>query len=816
MKKLLLSLVILLSFISIKAQVININPDKKAEPWNVGGLRLPSNAELDLIPILTLPSNYKANAKSIPSTLDNSTNSFFRPVFNQSHGSCAQAGGIGYTFTYEMNYMRGTDANIPANQYPTHYTYNFLNEGSGDNGSWYMDGWNIIKANGCPNIPTYGGLAASATYWMSGYSNYESSMNNRVKDYFGIYVNTPEGLETLKYWLLDHLDGSNTGGIVNFAAGATGEFLKINNKIVEWGHEVNHAMTIVGWDDAIEYDYSGDGNITNHIDINSDGIVDMKDWEKGALIMVNSWGTGWGNQGKAYMMYKTLAEHSGDGGIYSGLVYGIHVKEAQTPQLLLKVKMTHNSRDKIKIIPGISTDLTAEHPDYTIYQPIFRSQGGDFDMRGNSNSNPIEISMDISPLLSHIETNETAKIFLVLQEVDQHNEVSGEVLDFSIIDSEGNEYTCSSHNVQLNNNGFTFLSINATPIFEFPTIETTSLPLGQVGNYYSHQLMAVGGSTPYSWKVIQEYSEESHNDNYPNINSTKLTPTNNDDGYVGQQLNFDFPFYGDTFNEIYVSTDGSISFLPEFNYIRNEEAIIESNVISVFAHDLIIDNSNHGIFYEGDANSATFRWKMASFNDANANIDVAVTLFPDGKIEYYYGDNLTTGLSWASGISNGKGSNRIASISGENDPSNTKLAMIMEDYPIGLTIDENGNFEGITNIEGTWNINFVVSDNNLVSDTKTLIFSNTSLSVTEIGNQNFSLYPNPVNEELHINYSLPEKSHINIALYDLSGRLVCTILDEIKTTGTHTLNWNSDLKAGMYFYKITSDSYVQSGKLIFQ
>ncbi len=294
MKNVIFTLLFLFSFFYSEAQLINVNPDKTAEPWIVGGLRVPSQKEIDKIPVVTLKGNN--NTKDLPAYLDNSTNQYFRPVFNQTDGCCAQASGIAYAFTYEINRLRGTSANITNNQFPTHYTYNFLNGGSGENGSWYNDGWEIIKAGGCPTVDTYGGLAQSANYWMSSYANYESGMTNRLQDYFAVNVSTPEGLETLKSWLFNHLDDSDVGGIVTFSAGVSDNFsMTGDNKIIEWGHVVNHAMTFVGWDDNIEYDYNGSGTITNNVDINNDGVVDMKDWERGALIMVNSWGTSFGN-----------------------------------------------------------------------------------------------------------------------------------------------------------------------------------------------------------------------------------------------------------------------------------------------------------------------------------------------------------------------------------------------------------------------------------------------------------------------------------------------------------------------------------------
>jgi len=167
MNKLLFFSLILLSTFFGNAQIQNVNPDKTGEPWIVGGLRIPSQKEINKIPVIKITE--KSRSKDLPSSLDNSTKTYFRPVFNQTGGCCAQASGIAYNFTYEINRERGTSANVSRNQFPTHYTYNFLNGGSGQNGSWYTDGWDIIKADGCPTVSAYGGLASGrATRWYSG------------------------------------------------------------------------------------------------------------------------------------------------------------------------------------------------------------------------------------------------------------------------------------------------------------------------------------------------------------------------------------------------------------------------------------------------------------------------------------------------------------------------------------------------------------------------------------------------------------------------------------------------------------------------
>ncbi len=792
------------------AQVININPDKSAEPWLVGGLRVPSDEELADIKVVSTTVFFNKDVMDLPVSQDNSESMYFRPIFNQSDGSCAQSSGVGYTFTYEINRIRNTPASIEANQYPSHYTYNFLNAGNGENGSFYTDGWDIIKANGCPSVATYGGMAITASYWMSGYDAYEQGQENRIHDYFAIDVGTPEGLETLKYWFVNHFDETSfTGGVVNFAAGVSDSFNMIyeggNSKVIEWGHSVNHAMTFVGYDDSITYDYNNDGQITNNIDINSDGVVDMRDWEQGALIMVNSWGSYWGDGGKAYVMYKTLAESVENGGIHASKVFAINVKETQDPQLTMRVKMTHNSRNKIQIIAGVSTNLSDTAPEHTISFPLFNKQGGANEMNGY-NTTPIEISLDVSGLLSFIDAGEDAKFFLGVIEHDDDYTGSGSIQDFSIVDNTETEYICSTHNVSLNNNDITLLSIVTAIDFEAPEIITDILPTTGLNTVYSHQLTAEGGATPYTWRLKQEYNESTTATSYPAITSGMLTPTNNDDGYASKSLDFSFPFYGEQFDQVYISTDGSIVFAPEFNYIRTEDALKSNKIIGVFAHDLLLDGGSHGIYYQGDANSATFRWIATTWADTSATVDVAVTLFPNGEIIFYYGSGISSGLSWASGVSNGIGSYSIASISGANNPSNTKHKMIPDDFPIGMSITEGGIFEGTSpDTERSWDVTFVVTDNNGVSDNKELVFTTSTVSVDDLAYLNIAIYPNPVTDILHI---VTEEVLTTICVYDSSSKLLLRNDNNPKSIDL------SSLEAGLYFVKFQTEKGTAIQKLI--
>lgn len=464
---------LLLSFFFVQGyaqNVVNVNPDPEGEPWYVGGVRaLTADEEIQLaseIKEITL-ENRNCRLKNFPSEIDNSTQDYFRPIFTQEGGSCGQASGVAYTFTYEIDYLRGVSAALPENQYPSHFTYNFLNKGSGDNGSWYTSGWKIIREIGCPNIQTYGGLYPMGnTGWMSGYDNYYSGMFNTVFDYYSIDVGSEEGLMILKGWLVNHLDdNSNVGGLACFSAGASDMILNhlplgtphsTDFIITNFDETVDHAMTIVGYNDSIRFDYNQDGQYTNNIDINNDGLVNIADWEIGGLIIANSWGLGWGDWGKSFMMYRLLADSNH---VASKRVYILDALDYYSPDITMKIKMAHPSRKELKFTAGASNDTSATSPDKTQSFIALKNRGGNHPMTGFNDS--IEFGLDITELYSEMNDYEPINFFISINEKDSDNIFDGSIINYSVLTYwDGvTEYPCADTNVTITNDGLTRISV---------------------------------------------------------------------------------------------------------------------------------------------------------------------------------------------------------------------------------------------------------------------------------------------------------------------------------------------------------------------
>ncbi len=84
---------------------------------------------------------------------------------------------------------------------------------------------------------------------------------------------------------------------------------------------------------------------------------------------------------------------------------------------------------------------------------------------------------------------------------------------------------------------------------------------------------------------------------------------------------------------------------------------------------------------------------------------------------------------------------------------------------------------------------------------------------------NYSLeqnYPNPFNPSTIISYSVPSTSLVTIKVYDVLGREVLTLVNENKSAGNYSVQFNASSKfpSGVYFYRMQAGSFVQTKKLI--
>jgi photosystem II stability/assembly factor-like uncharacterized protein len=76
-------------------------------------------------------------------------------------------------------------------------------------------------------------------------------------------------------------------------------------------------------------------------------------------------------------------------------------------------------------------------------------------------------------------------------------------------------------------------------------------------------------------------------------------------------------------------------------------------------------------------------------------------------------------------------------------------------------------------------------------------------------------YPNPFNASTSISFSLPAKTQINLAVYNLLGQKVATLFDGPADAGAHNITWNAaDLSSGIYLYRLTAKDFSAVGRML--
>jgi hypothetical protein len=76
-------------------------------------------------------------------------------------------------------------------------------------------------------------------------------------------------------------------------------------------------------------------------------------------------------------------------------------------------------------------------------------------------------------------------------------------------------------------------------------------------------------------------------------------------------------------------------------------------------------------------------------------------------------------------------------------------------------------------------------------------------------------YPNPFNPTTTINYTIPNSSLVKLKVYDILGREVETLVNERKSPGNYSVEFNaSRLASGIYFYRMQAGDFVATKKLI--
>jgi hypothetical protein len=140
------------------------------------------------------------------------------------------------------------------------------------------------------------------------------------------------------------------------------------------------------------------------------------------------------------------------------------------------------------------------------------------------------------------------------------------------------------------------------------------------------------------------------------------------------------------------------------------------------------------------------------------------------------------------------------------DSSKVPSGIIMTDFGnklVSIDMNKSGIYKFSLNEIDSMQITYTITGNSQQS-----IY----LPLTYAMYQNF---PNPFNPSTMISYDIPKQSYVKLVIYDVLGRRVKTLVDEVKSPGSYKILFDaSGLSSGVYIYRITSGNFVQTKKLV--
>ena len=81
-------------------------------------------------------------------------------------------------------------------------------------------------------------------------------------------------------------------------------------------------------------------------------------------------------------------------------------------------------------------------------------------------------------------------------------------------------------------------------------------------------------------------------------------------------------------------------------------------------------------------------------------------------------------------------------------------------------------------------------------------------------------YPNPFNPTTTISFSIPSEGHVQVSVYDITGRLVTNLVDGNLSEGYHDVIWDgtdmfgSNVSAGLYIYSLQAEGVSLTRKMV--
>ena len=353
----------------------------------------------------------------LPTIVDNSELQYFPPIRDQGWlNSCAPFATTYTQFSYMTAFQKGSDITNDSdntNKYSPKWTYNMVNRGI-DTGSYIEDNYALLENHGAATWAEFPYDGVDFRAWCLIPATWRSAINTRTRTtQYVDAVNTENGMAQIKELL-------NDGYIVVFGTfiySWQGQFIMDDPATSDDDGEVgkgvgyfvngeggSHAMTIVGYNDAI------------WTDVNGNAVLDPG--EKGAFKIANSWGAQWQDGGFIWLAYDALRTVSDlpDGpsegrhtAVQGNRVFVMTARDDYSPSMIAEFTVNHAKREQMWLTLGCS-GTSETTPTIFWYPTALSFKGGPYAFDGSTTAIDGTFVLDFTDLLS--ETGVERKYYL--------------------------------------------------------------------------------------------------------------------------------------------------------------------------------------------------------------------------------------------------------------------------------------------------------------------------------------------------------------------------------------------------------------------
>lgn len=150
-----------------------------------------------------------------------------------------------------------------------------------------------------------------------------------------------------------------------------------------------------------------------------------------------------------------------------------------------------------------------------------------------------------------------------------------------------------------------------------------------------------------------------------------------------------------------------------------------------------------------------------------------------------------------------------------NDPTYGNNGLIMRTTDGGFTWSEEQWNTPLRSVTATTTSFYVVGNNGLILKSDHTVGINQTFSNIPEQYTLSQNYPNPFNPETKINFSIPKKTNVSLIIYDITGKEIETLVNEVLSAGSYQYSFTAkNLPTGSYFYRLKTDNFSRTKNMM--